>query len=117
MYTTYLNTTNSTTGGTPLDTTGKNVEVYRMIVGNPVANGNIWGYNENNVGNVSNITGLVMKMTLPSSFATGQLPFTIDFTDQAGHGMMLLGGGTIAIDQTMQVSVIWDYAHQPQVGV
>lgn len=106
MLTLYQNTANSTTGGTALAASG-NVELVKVIVGTPVANANIWIYNESNVGNVSNTTGLVSKLTLPASFATGQLPFSIDFTDAQGHGIILTGGGTVAIDQAIQATFIY----------
>lgn len=107
MLTLYQNTANSTTGGTALGQSGQNVELVKIIVGTPVANANIWIYNESNVGNVSNTTGLVSKLTLPASFATGQLPFTIDLTDGDGHGLVLTSGGTVAIDQAIQATFIW----------
>lgn len=113
MFTTYINTTNSTTGGVPLDPTGNDVELKKLIIGTPVANANIWIYTENNVGNVTNTTGLAMKLTLPASFATGQLPFVINLSDDAGHGFTLGQGGSVAIDQTIQLTVGWDYSAQP----
>ncbi len=112
MYALYQNTANSTTGGTQLSSTVQNVEIVKIIVGAPVANGNIWIYDINNVGNVTNTTGLVSKLTLPSSFATGQLPFTIDLTDAQGHGIILKGGGTVAIDQAIQATFVWGYSQQ-----
>lgn len=117
MFTTYMNTANSTTGGTALDTTGQDIEVFKIMVGNPVTSANIWFYNETNVGNVTNTTGLVGKLTLPGTFATGQLPFTMDMTDGEGHGMTLNMGGTVAIDQALQMTVLWDYARQPSNSV
>lgn len=118
MFTTYINATSAGTPGTPLDTGGNDVEVFKIIVGAPVANANISFYAESNVGNVTtNTTGIVSKLTLPASFATGQLPFTISTNDEAGHGMLLNMGGTVAIDQNLQLTVLWDYARQPSNAV
>ena len=113
MFTTYLNTANSSTGGAALDTTGKNVVIKRLIIGNPVTSANIWLYDENNVGNVTNTTGLKAKLTLPASFATGQLPFTIALDTSYGAGLLLAMGGSVAIDQAIQLTVVWDYAQEP----
>jgi hypothetical protein len=110
MYTLYQNSANSTTGGTAIGPAGQNIEVTRILVGNPVTSGNIWLYDETNVGNVSNTTGLQAKLTLPGTLATGQLPFSIDLTDADGHGIILKSGGTVAIDQAMQVTLIWGYS-------
>ena len=113
MQTLYQNTANSTTGGSAIGPAGQKIEVTKILVGTPVANGNIWLYNETNVGNIStNTTGLVAKLTHPASFATGQLPFAIDLTDSNGHGIILTSGGTIGVDQAMQVTLIWGYAQQ-----
>lgn len=113
MYSLYQNVANSTTGGTAIGTAGQDIEVKTLLVGNPVANANIWFYDETNVGNVTNTTGLQAKLTLPSSFATGQLPFVIDLTDRDGHGLILKSGGSMAIDQTGQYTLGWDVASQP----
>lgn len=112
MLTLYQNSANSTTGGTAIGPSGQDIEVKRIFVGNPVASSNIWLYDETNVGNVSNTTGLVAKLTFPGSFATGQLPFVIDLTDGNGHGLILKSGGSIAIDQAGQYTLGWDYASQ-----
>ena len=107
MITTYVSGANSTTGGVALGTSGQNIEVVKLVVGNPVTSANIWLYDETNVGNVTNTTGLKAKLTLPGTLATGQLPFTIDLTDADGHGLLLNSGGSVAIDQTLQLTVIW----------
>lgn len=112
MLTLYQNSANSTTGGTALGTSGQNVELTKILVGNPVTSANIWLYNESNVGNVSNTTGLVSKLTLPGTFATGQLPFSIDLTDGNGHGIVLTSGGTVAIDQAIQATFVYGPAQQ-----
>ncbi len=106
----YMNTANSTTGGTALGQAGQDVVVKKLIIGAPVASANIWIYDETNVGNVTNTAGLAAKLTLPASFATGQLPFTINLTDEDGHGLLLGSGGSIAIDQALQMTVLWDFA-------
>jgi hypothetical protein len=113
MLKTYINTSNLATGGVALDATGGDVEIVKLIIGNPVASANIYIYDESNVGNIStNTTGLVSKLTLPASFATGQLPFTIDLTDGGGHGIILGQGGTVGIDQALQLTVIYGPSQQ-----
>src|SRR5258708_8022288 len=112
MRKTYMAATNSAAGGVALDQTGGDVEVVKLIVGNPTTSSNIYLYDENNVGNVTNTTGLAAKLTIPASLATGQLPFVIDLTDANGHGITLGMGGTVAIDASLQLTVVWDYAQQ-----
>ncbi len=109
MRTLYMNTANSTTGGTALEAQDTDIIVKRIIVGNPVASANVWFYNESNVGNVTNTTGLVSKLTLPASFATGQLPYVMDF---GIGGLPLSQGGTVAIDQALQLTVVFALAAQ-----
>ena len=106
----YQNTANATTGGTAIGPAGQNIEVSSLIIGNPVASANIYLYDETNVGDVTNTTGRAVFLTLPATLATGQLPFVIDLTDGEGHGVILDSGGSIAIDQALQLTVIYKIA-------
>lgn len=118
MQSTYISGANNTgaTGGQVLNATGTDVEIFKIVVGAPVASANIWIYGEINPGSSSNTTGIVSKMTLPGSLATGQLPFVIDLTDEHGNGLVLNGGGNVMIDQTLQLTVEWDLASPQQSG-
>ncbi|MDD5407022.1 MAG: hypothetical protein PHE73_08810 [Sulfurovaceae bacterium] len=110
MRATYIPTTNAT--GTALGLSTQNVELTKILIGAPVASANIYIFEETNPGSSSNTTGLKAKLTLPGSFATGQLPFTIDLTDEDGHGIILSSGGSIIIDQTLQLTAMWAEAAQ-----
>lgn len=87
----------------------------KIIIGNPVAAGNIIVYNLNNAV-FGATTNIAYKHTIPASFSTtntnGVTPIVIDLTaggQTAGHqdGLQLDGGGSITTDQTMQVTFLW----------
>lgn len=117
MQITYLNTT--TTGTTPasvINSDGRAIVIRKMFVGNPVVSGNITIFNENNALS-NNTTQIVFKNTYPASFATFPPKLDWDFRTITGmggstedDGIFCATGGSIAIDQTMQLTVFWDYA-------
>ncbi|SRR5258708_5778027 len=124
MFATYINTTTSgTTPATVIDPQagGDDIRVIKkIIIGNPVTAGNITLFNENNALS-NNTTQIIYKQTFPSFSATntnGVSPVVIDFTtnsnSQAGlagsDGLQVRGGGSMAIDNTMQVTVLWDFS-------
>lgn len=119
MQTTYVNTTTSgTTPATVLNTDGRAIVIRKLIVGNPVSGGNIVLFNENNALS-NNTTQIAVKLTYPS-FSTTNIndgPDVYDFRTNAAQGgsveadgIFCQTGGSLAIDQTMQVTVFWDYA-------
>lgn len=120
MFTTFQAGSNTATNGTVLASANSavnetDIRVYRMIVGTPVANGQIWLYNISNPLNAST-ANIALKVTFPSSLATGQPPIVYDFGSAAqGAGLPLNEGGNIIIDQTMNVTVIWGIADNSQL--
>ncbi len=93
--------------GTAFGADGDDVEIFKLIVGNPTTSANIYLFHEINPGSSSNTTGLVFKHTAPGTLATGQLPYEIDLTDGSGHGLILNSGGSVIIDQSLQLTVLW----------
>lgn len=119
MQATYVNTTTtSTTPATVISASGP-VVIRKIIVGNPVTAGNITLFNEGNALS-NNTTQIAYKHTFPSFSATntnGVTPIVVDFrsaSQQGGSvtedGIFCQSGASIAIDQTMQVTVLWDIA-------
>lgn len=119
MQTTYINaTTTGTTPATVLNTDGRAIVIRKIFVGNPVSSGNITLFLENNALS-NNTTNIAAKITYPS-FSTTNIdsgPAIYDFrtvTNPGGSteedGIFCQTGGSVAIDQTMQVTVFWDYA-------
>ena len=106
MRSTYIASDNTGTGGVALGGAQEDVELLKIVVGAPVASGNIYVFSITNPGGTSN-ANLVAKFTLPASLATGQLPFVLDLTDADGEGFVIPQGGNVMIDQTMQVTVGW----------
>lgn len=116
MQFTYVNTT--TTGTTPatvLNATSP-IVIRKILVGNPVVSGNITVFNEGNALS-NNTTQIAYKKTFPASFSNIQPETQIDFrstSSQGGStaddGIFCQAGASIAIDQTMQVTVMWDVA-------
>lgn len=118
MQTTYVNaTTTGTTPATVISSTGP-VVIRKILVGNPVTAGNIVLFN---IGNAlsNNTTQIATKITFPS-FSTTNInsgPTMYDFRAVAAtggstedDGIFCQSGASIAIDQTMQVTVFWDVA-------
>ena len=120
MYTTFQAGSNTATNGTAISTANSavnetDIRVYKLIVGTPVANGQIWLYNISNPLNAST-ANIALKITLPSSLATGQPPLIYDFGVAAtGGGLPLNEGGNIIIDQTMNVTLVWGIADNSQI--
>lgn len=117
MQTTYINTTTtSTTPATVLNSDGRSIVIRKIVIGNPVNSGNITVFSENNALS-NNTTQILSKISLPGTVNT-LVPVVIDFRTASGagggstedDGLFCQTGGSIAIDQTMQVSVLWDYA-------
>jgi hypothetical protein len=114
----YVNsTTTSTTPATVIDAS-QPVVIRKIIVGNPVSAGNITVFTEGNALS-NNTTQIGYKHTFPS-FSTTNVnvtPVVIDFRanstgGSADDGLFCQTGASIAIDQTMQLTVFWDYAQE-----
>lgn len=116
MQFTYLNST--TTGTTPATVINASapIVIRKILVGNPVVSGNIILFNEGNAL-ANNTTQIAYKKTYPASFTNIQPETMIDFrstSSQGGStaddGIFCQVGASISIDQTMQVTVMWDVA-------
>lgn len=116
MQTTYVNaTTSGTTPATVIAANGP-VVIRKILIGNPVASGNITIFNEGNAL-ANNTTQIAYKKTYPASFTSIQPETVVDFrgsSSQGGSisddGIFCQTGAGITIDQTMQVTVLWDIA-------
>lgn len=116
MQSTYVNTTTtSTTPATVIQASGP-VTIRKILIGNPLTNGNITVFLEGNALS-NNTTNIGYKKTYASSFSSIQPETVIDFraaSSQGGStsddGLFCQTGASIAIDQTMQVTVMWDVA-------
>lgn len=118
----YTNTSTALTGANTaqnINTDSRSIVVRKIIVGNPVSGGNIVLFNApSQVANAT--TTIAYKHTFPTFSTTntnGVTPVVVDFraaSTGAGSaeedGIICANGGAIATDQTMQVTVLWDYA-------
>lgn len=105
---TYMPSSNTSTNGVALsDTAGRDVTLMKLVVGAPVSAGNIVVYDITNPVNGAT-TNIAVKITLPSFSSTNVNPgvYVIDFGPK---GLTLGSGGAIIIDQTMQVTAMWQY--------
>ena len=116
MQSTYFNLVTSSTTPAPVINASSPVTIRKIIVGNPVASGNITLFP---IGNAlsNNTTNIAYKKTYPASFTSIQPETVIDFraaSSQGGStsddGLFCQAGASIVIDQTMQVTVMWDVA-------
>jgi hypothetical protein len=113
MQTTYINASNTGTNGTALSAgVDDDVRLFKLIVGAPVSAGNIWVYKITNPLNAST-ANIAVKITLPTFSTTNINPgvYVFDFGPQ---GLALPQGGNIIIDQTMQVTAMWELADNSQ---
>lgn len=100
--------TNTATNGTAIGSAEQDVVVKKLIIGSPVSAGNIWLYKITNPLNAST-ANIAAKITLPTFSTTNINPglYVLDFGPE---GLPLNQGGNLIIDQTMNVSVVWDLA-------
>ena len=118
MVVSYFNsTTSGTTPASVINTDGRSIVIRKILVGNPVSSGNLTIHNTNNAL-AQDTTTIAMKLTYPA-FSTTNVndgPDTYDFRCANGgsgsteaDGLVLGMGGSLVMDQTMQVTVFWDY--------
>lgn len=103
---TFAATANSTTNGVALGAVDEDVVVYKICVGTPVSSGNVRLFNISNpVGTAD--TNLAAKITFPS-FSTTNVNNGYYEMDFGPKGLTLTSGGCLSIDQTMNVTVVWE---------
>ena len=99
------------TAGQPLGDVDQDVYIKKIIIGLPVASGNIVVKNKAVTGVIATDTSdIAFKATIPgtiSSSYTYAYPTVYDFTTPAKGSGLQVNGGNVIIDQTMQVTVIW----------
>lgn len=120
MQSTYFNTTTSSTTPAPTLNGGNGpIVIRKIIIGNPVSAGNLTLFN---IGNAlsNNTTQIALKSTFPSFSTTNineNFPVVIDLRSSSAQGgsvendgLQCPQGASLVIDQTMQVTVLWDIA-------
>ena len=113
MKTTYIASSNTATNGVALGGTEDDVRLFRLIIGAPVASGNITIYSITNPVNGAS-TNIAAKITLPGSLPTTGAITSGNVIDFGPLGLPLNQGGNIIIDQTMQVTAVWELADNSQ---
>ena len=108
MVSTFIASSNTATNGQALGSADQDIRVMRILVGTPVSGGNIYVYNITNPVNGAT-TNIAAKVTLPTFSTTNINPgvYNIDFGPE---GLPLNEGGNVIIDQTMNVSIVWELA-------
>ena len=118
MVVSYFNsTTSGTTPASVINTDGRSIVIRKILVGNPVSSGNLTIHYTNNAL-AQDTTTIAAKITYPA-FSTTNVndgPDTYDFRcansgsgSTEADGLVLGMGGSLVMDQTMQVTVFWDY--------
>ena len=111
----YINTTTtSTTPATVIAASGP-VVIRKIFVGNPVNSGNITLFSEGNALS-NNTTQIAFKKTYGGTVSESSAN-VFDFRSSSSQGgsigddgIFCQNGASIAIDQAMQVTVMWDVA-------
>lgn len=110
MQATYIASSNTATNGTALGAdTQSDVRLFKLIIGAPVNSGNITIYTITNPVNSAS-TNIAAKLTFPSSIPTTGAEMGGVVKDFGPKGLPLAQGGNIVIDQSMQVTAIWELA-------
>lgn len=116
----FIKTSNSATTGLALGAPGQDVVVKKIIIGLPVNSGNVAIYDITNPlpsFNAANDAALKFKHAYTASVSESSLK-VFDFTTMGeasgehssmSQGLLLSNGGNVMVDQTMNVTVIWDY--------
>lgn len=110
---TYAAAANATTNGTALGAAGQDVYVHKLIVGLPVASGNIILYNKA-VAFSGDTNNIAFKVTIPSTLTSSkQYDYPTVYTFEKP---LQLDGGNLMVDQAMQVTVIWQPVEESKEG-
>jgi len=105
---TYAGAANNTTNGIALGASGQDIKVTKLIVGLPVASGNITLYNKAVAFN-GDTADIAFKYTHGSDVAPADTSYFEERVFDFGEGLQL-DGGNLQIDQAMQVTVLWKLA-------
>lgn len=103
---TFIPSSNTATNGVALGGAEDDVRVFKLLIGLPVNAGNVFIYSISNPVNGAT-TNIAAKITLPTFSTTNTNPglYVVDFGTE---GLSLGQGGNVIIDQTMNVTVLWD---------
>lgn len=105
MKSTYIPADNTATNGVALGAAGQDVRVYKVIIGLPVDGKYVALFNSAvAVGGAT--ANLAAKITQPTAAAGKDWVRVVDF----GPEGLVLDGGNVQINDTMQVTVLWDLA-------
>jgi hypothetical protein len=105
------------TAGQPLGNVGQDVYVYKIIVGLPVSAGNIVLKNKAvAMAFATDTSDTALKITLPTYSTTNVLLSMREQVIDFGNSPLQLDGGNVQIDQTMQVTVLWEFVSEAREG-
>lgn len=104
---TFVRVANNTTNGVAIGVEDRDIVVYKIIIGTPVASADIRLYDIVNPVNEAT-TNQACHVTLPATLPTtgARLVEEINFGED---GIVLGEGGNIMCDQDCQLTVVWDY--------
>ena len=101
---TYIPSSNTATNGVSLGAVGQDVRIYKIIIGLPVDGKYVAIFNSAiAVGGATD--NLAAKITQPTAAAGKDWVREVDF----GPDGLEVDGGNVQIDDTMQVTVVWNY--------
>lgn len=106
MKSTFIPSSNTATNGVALGGAEEDIRIFKILVGAPVNAGNIFVYSITNPINGST-ANIVAKVTLPT-FSTTNINPGVYVLDFGTTGLPVPQGGNVTIDQTMNVTVLWD---------
>lgn len=109
MQATFVAGANNTTNGTALGTDSeRDVVVWQVIVGLPVASADLRLYDMTNPVNEAS-TNMKWFVTLPASLPTTGASPAAGYTWTFSKGLPLSQGGNFMQDQACDTTVIWEY--------
>lgn len=101
---TYISADNTATNGVSLGSVGQDVRVYKVIVGLPVDGKYVALFNSA-IAMGGATDNLAAKITQPTAAAGKDWVREVDF----GPEGLRLDGGNVQINDTMNVTVLWDF--------
>jgi hypothetical protein len=105
MQHTYVAAANSTGDAQTLGEAGEDVRVFKVFIGTPIDGGSVTIFNKR-VAYTADTGNIAFKLTEPTAAAGKDWVRVVDFGEEG----LPLDGGSFHLDQSMQVTVLWDKA-------
>ena len=94
------------TAGQPLEAVGKDIRIFKIIVGVPVASANITVFNKD-TAYATDTADIACKYTFGSDIAPADTTYNYDRLIDFGPKGLPVNGGNVMCDQACQLTVVY----------